>query len=60
MNLYNGKGDRPRNIFTRQFRENFDKVSWGSTKKPTKTKSSKKIFVYGSTPKDSGQAERHA
>lgn len=29
MNLYNGKGDRPRNIFTRAFQENFDKISWG-------------------------------
>lgn len=51
MNLYNGKGDRPRNVFTKAFKENFDKISWGAQRKPTKVKSSKKIFVYSANPK---------
>ena len=51
MNLYNGKGDRPRNIFTKSFKENFDKISWGSTRKPTKVSKSKKVFVYPANPK---------
>ena len=51
MNLYNGKGDRPRNIFSKSFKKNFDKISWGSVKKPTKTKSTKKVYAYGPTPK---------
>lgn len=25
-----GKGDAPRNIFSRQFRENFDGIEWGN------------------------------
>ena len=51
MNLYNGKGDRPRNIFTRAFKENFDKISWGTKRKPTKVSSAKKVFVYPANPK---------
>lgn len=52
MNLYNGKGDRPRNIFTKNFKDNFDKIAWGSKRKPTKVKRSKKIYVYGANPKE--------
>jgi hypothetical protein len=29
-----GKGDKPRNCFTRNFKENFDSIDW--TKKPDK------------------------
>jgi len=51
MNLYNGKGDRPRNIFSKSFKDNFDRINWGTTRKPSKTKRSKKVFVYPPTAK---------
>lgn len=38
MEHMNGKGDRPRNNFSRQFRENFGKIDW-------KNKRRKKIKV---------------
>lgn len=52
MNLYNGKGDRPRNIFSKNFRENFDRIAWGTKRKPTKVGRSKKVYVYKPSPKD--------
>jgi|TARA_B110000305_G_scaffold242157_1_gene320518 hypothetical protein len=29
----NGKGDSPRNIFSKNFRENFDAINWKAKKK---------------------------
>jgi len=29
----NGKGDSPRNIFSKKFRENYDGINWKSKKK---------------------------
>lgn len=26
----NGKGDKPRNCFSRQFKNNYDAINWGS------------------------------
>lgn len=48
----NGKGDKDRSTFTRNFKENFDKIDW--SKKNTEIKNqieikqikNKKIYVY--------------
>ena len=32
----NGKGSKPRNNFSRQFRENFDEINWGERKEKSK------------------------
>jgi len=48
-----GKGDRPRNCFTSQFKDNYDKIKWNSNKKKNKpttyTKKGKKIYVYSNS-----------
>lgn len=30
----NGKGSRPRNCFSKQFKDNYSSINWGSKKKP--------------------------
>lgn len=32
----NGKGDSPRNIFSKKFRDNYDRIKWGKSKKKKK------------------------
>jgi hypothetical protein len=34
-----GKGDKPRNNFSRKFRDNYDSIDWGSSKPKSKQKS---------------------
>ncbi|MDK3158044.1 hypothetical protein QPK87_15910 [Kamptonema cortianum] len=33
----NGKGDAPRNIFTEEFRSNYDSIDWGAHRRKRKT-----------------------
>ena len=28
-----GKGDKPRNCFSKKFKKNYDKINWGKNKK---------------------------
>lgn len=47
----NGKGDKDRSTFTRNFKENFDKIEWKPIEKKQnqieiKEKKGKKIYVY--------------
>jgi len=30
--MSNGKGDRPRNCFSKQFKDNYDSINWGHAK----------------------------
>ena len=30
--MSNGKGDRPRNCFSKQFKDNYDQIDWGRKK----------------------------
>ena len=30
----NGKGDNPRNCFSKQFRDNYDSIDWSKKEKP--------------------------
>jgi hypothetical protein len=44
-----GKGDKPRNCFTKQFKENYDKIKWDTKlidSKIVKTSKGKKTFKY--------------
>jgi hypothetical protein len=44
-----GKGDKPRNCFTKQFKVNHDKIKWNSKlldPKLTKTSKGKKTYKY--------------
>jgi hypothetical protein len=44
-----GKGDKPRNCFTKTFKENYDKIKWGvkpSDLKLVKTDKGKKTYKY--------------
>lgn len=42
-----GKGDKPRNCFSKQFKENYDKIKWHSKSIETKlVKSSKSKSTY--------------
>jgi hypothetical protein len=36
-----GKGDTPRNCFSKKFRDNYDLIKWSSKKPKNKTKSRK-------------------
>ena len=38
----NGKGDKPRNCFSSNFKNNYDQINWKKTKK--KNKANKKIY----------------
>lgn len=49
-----GKGDKPRNCFSSQFRDNYDVIKWSSIKnkkeKPVEqVKKGKKIYVYSNS-----------
>jgi hypothetical protein len=47
-----GKGDKPRNCFSKQFKNNFDQIDWKKKKEPerkVKTFKGKKIYVYKQT-----------
>ena len=33
-----GKGDKPRNCFTKQFKSNYEEIDWGKSSKPKKKK----------------------
>jgi flagellar hook-basal body complex protein FliE len=47
-----GKGDKPRNCFSKQFKTNFDQIDWKQKKKSEvqeKTFKGKKIYVYKQT-----------
>jgi hypothetical protein len=38
-----GKGDKPRNCFSKKFKENFDKINWKKQNKTSISKSTKLI-----------------
>jgi len=49
-----GKGDKPRNCFSSQFRDNYDSIKWSDSKKKTDkpvevSKKGKKIYVYSNS-----------
>jgi hypothetical protein len=49
-----GKGDRPRNCFSSQFRDNYDNIKWVSKEKKKdkpaeQLKKGKKIYVYSNS-----------
>ncbi len=49
-----GKGDKPRNCFSLNFRDNYDKINWKPKKKQESdpvelTKKGKKIYVYSNS-----------
>lgn len=39
-----GKGDKPRNCFSKQFKENYENINWGKNKKDNGTIDTKKTF----------------
>lgn len=47
-----GKGDKPRNCFSSQYKDNYDSINWKTRKKKLDTpiteltKKGKKIYVY--------------
>jgi hypothetical protein len=42
-----GKGDRPRNCFSKKFKNNYDNIIWKQNKKkPEKQKNNKNTFIY--------------
>lgn len=47
-----GKGDKPRNCFSKQFKNNFDQIDWKKKKETNaqvKEYKGKKIYVYKQT-----------
>lgn len=55
-----GKGDRPRNCFSRAFRQNYDEICWSAVKKPTTLTREEQIARYlntGKCPKCGSECE---
>lgn len=39
-----GKGDAPRNCFSKKFKENYDQIDWGARKAKTRNNFTQKFF----------------
>lgn len=47
-----GKGDKPRNCFSKEYKDNFDQIDWGKKGKKDGKRFDKE--AYQETPKDRG------